>query len=136
LVALALFAQLALARLALRADLSRAFFLGDPIDLRCAARARFGFPCPTCGVTRGTGLALHGEWGAAFHLFPAAPLAILGVLVASVAFAVLAWLEKRRDPRRAAFRAALRSSLLFFAVALATVWLGDWALRVSGLRVA
>src|SRR3954447_23921702 len=92
-IALSLMAQLALTRLALRADLSRAFFLGDPIDLSCSARARFGFPCPTCGVTRSTGLALHGQWSAAFHLFPAAPLAILGVVVAAVAFAVLAWLE-------------------------------------------
>ena len=133
-IALALIAQLALTRLALRADLSRAFFLGDPIDLSCSARARFGFPCPMCGVTRSIGLALHGQWGDAFHLFPAAPLAILGVVVAAVALAVLAWLEKRGDPRRGAFRAALRASLLFFALILAVVWLGDW-LRVTGLRV-
>jgi hypothetical protein len=128
--ALTLLAQLAALRLVLGADLSRAYFLGHAIDLSCAARARWGIPCPTCGVTRSLGLALHGRLVDAFRLFPAAPLAVFGLLCLAFALLALAWVERRGSASaREALASGIRFGSLAYAAAGAVIWLVDWLLR-------
>ena len=43
---------------------------------RCPVLLAFGVPCPTCGVTRATRLALHGDFAGATHLHPLVWLAV------------------------------------------------------------
>ena len=37
---------------------------------RCPLLTLTGIPCPTCGITRATRLALHGDFGAATRMHP------------------------------------------------------------------
>jgi hypothetical protein len=63
--------------------------LFTPIPWPCALRVVTGLPCPTCGMTRATRLALHGDFAAATHMHPlwfvVAPA--LGALVIAEAIA-------------------------------------------------
>ncbi len=36
----------------------------------CPLRVALGIPCPSCGLTRATRLALHGDFAGATHLHP------------------------------------------------------------------
>ena len=40
----------------------------------CPTAFFFGVPCPGCGLTRATLALLHGDWRAALHFHPLAPL--------------------------------------------------------------
>ena len=40
-------------------------YFGQPVQL-CAFKGLTGFPCPTCGLTRGTLCLLHGQPGSAW----------------------------------------------------------------------
>jgi hypothetical protein len=85
----AILAQLGVLCLALRADTEHAYLFGYRLPTLCALRATLGLPCPTCGLTRALGLTLHGELGAAWQLFPAAPLLVLSLAAFGVALLVL-----------------------------------------------
>jgi hypothetical protein len=51
----------------------------------CPIQLAFGIPCPTCGITRATRLALHGDLAAATHMHPLVWLAVpVVVLLASL----------------------------------------------------
>jgi hypothetical protein len=133
---LALLAQLGILHVVLRATESQAYFLGHPIGLACAVRARLGVPCPGCGVTRALGLSLHGQIEDALRLFPAAPLAVFGV--ASFALVLLTYSAVARwgsAARGAQIARGIRALGVAYACALIAVWLGDWTLRLAGLRV-
>jgi hypothetical protein len=55
-----------------------------PVSWPCPVRLVFGIPCPTCGITRATRLALHGELAEATQMHPLVWLAVpvvLGFLV-------------------------------------------------------
>ena len=65
------------------------YFNGQALDWACSVRQTFGFPCPTCGLTRSVLLTLHGHLGAAFEVNPGGPLVVLGLaLLAALMFAV------------------------------------------------
>ena len=85
---LAIALHAAVAWLVLRADEARVYVLGRPIGWVCGLRSRLGLPCPTCGMTRSVVLSLHGEVGRAWHVAPAGPVALFGLL--ALAGAVLA----------------------------------------------
>ena len=134
---LALLAQLWIAREVLTADDARAYFLGRPIGLACGFRARFGVPCPGCGITRAIAFAIHGNVAHAWRLFPAAPLAILGLAGLAVALLELAWLEWRGvGPWPARAERWIRAVSVAYAGATATVWLGEWALRAGAAMLS
>ncbi len=95
LTALAIVLQLLLARTVLSADASTAYFLGRPIPVLCGLRAHFGSPCPTCGMTRGMALTLHGQLAAAWHVHPGAPL-LTGLWLGLAGGLVVAALQARR----------------------------------------
>ncbi len=44
--------------------------LFSPVPWPCPLRIVTGLPCPTCGMTRATRLALHGDFASATHMHP------------------------------------------------------------------
>ncbi len=129
---LAILVQLAAMRLVLSTDERTAAFLGHPMVLHCAVLARFGKPCPACGATRGFIFALHGQWRAAWHLFPAAPLGVGGITVLACALLALGWLHARRLTRTAArWQSVLRGASVAYAAGAAAIWLGAWIVQVA-----
>ncbi|HEY5147965.1 MAG TPA: DUF2752 domain-containing protein [Polyangiaceae bacterium] len=128
---LALVAQVVVARIALAADDERVYVFGRPVGLVCGFHARFGVPCPGCGITRGVAFAVHGDLARAWHFYPAAALGVVGLVVLATSLFVLAALEWRSMGRwpRYARRWLLRASLAY-AGAATVVWLAAWTVRV------
>ena len=128
----AILADALIARGILRADETTVWVLGRPIGWVCALRSRLGLPCPTCGLTRGLVLSLHGEWARAWHIAPAAPVAVCGLLAVS---AGLLWLSATQvmgaSRWEAGTKSILRYSTLAYAAAAIVVWLGGWAASLS-----
>lgn len=117
----------ALARVLLAADLERVYFLGKPILVACAFRRATGLPCPTCGLSRSTVLALHGNLAAAWHVMPAGPVLVLGALgiaLALLGYAVVA--PSRRPASQAAARRWITRASLAYGTAAVVMWLGGW----------
>ena len=126
-MALVILAQAALIRLLFMADEARVFLLGRPLDLTCAFRARFGLPCPGCGMTRSIVLAVHGELWRAWRIAPGGAISVTVALAFAVGLAILSVLRLRGSPTTAAFRLYfLRYALLAAGVVIA-VWSGGWA---------
>src|ERR1035438_9417441 len=88
--------ELVVINLAFAADSDFVYFLGRRINVACAARQRLGVPCPTCGLTRGFVLTVHGRVGEAWRLSPTGPLAVGGILGMSIVLLIFATLERRR----------------------------------------
>ncbi len=87
----------------------------------CAFKRLTGFACATCGLTRSVMALGRGDWGEAFHWYPAA------ALVAALLPAVALW-----DLRRA-WSGEAYPSLLNSRAARISVWvllLAVWALQV------
>ena len=90
-----LLVQLALVRALASANAERVFVLGRELHWDCWFRQEFGFPCPTCGMTRSVLLSLRGELGEAVQLNPAGPLLVLGLILFSLAMLFLMLLQQR-----------------------------------------
>ena len=88
-VAAALLMQLGLLRALAAADMTRVWFVGHELQMGCWFRQHFGFPCPACGMTRSVIMTLHGNFASAWHLNPAGPLGVAGLILFSIA---LLWL--------------------------------------------
>ena len=88
-VGAALWLQLGLARAFASANMGEVFVAGRALHWDCLFKQRFGFPCPTCGMTRSFLLALHGNLGQAFELNPAGLLLLLGLALFSGAMFLL-----------------------------------------------
>lgn len=136
---LAILLQAALARIVLRADETRVYFLEHPLNWVCALRERFGLPCPTCGLTRSVILTLHGQLGRAWHIAPGGPALTLGVLFVAGGILVLAAVElsaanRQDDGRRRLeekIKIGLQSGALAWAGVSTVVWLAGWAAQFS-----
>ncbi len=65
--------------------------LFSPVPWPCAMRLITGQPCPTCGMTRATRFALHGDFANAAHMHPlwfvVLPALAAVVIAEGVAFA-------------------------------------------------
>ena len=119
-------ADAALGRVLLTADPERVYFLGKPLAAACAFRLATGLPCPTCGLSRSTVLALHGNLGAAWRVMPAGPVLVWGALGIAVA---LLWVAAVAPARRArGWRWITRGGLAYGAAAVLT-WLGGWTVQ-------
>ena len=135
---LAILVQAVLARVLLQADETRVYVLGHALDWVCALRARFGLPCPTCGLTRSVILTLHGQVSRAWHVAPGGPPLTLGVLLVALGILALAavelssnraagdgnWLEKR-------MKTGLQTGALAWAGISTVVWLAGWVSQFS-----
>ena len=137
LVGCSIVVQCALMRLLLTADAARVYFLGRPILWECGLRAKYGLPCPTCGMTRSVVLALHGEWTAAWQMSPGGVAAVLGMLLGIAAAWALALTQWRRaNDWEAAVGRAIRRAAPVYGAAAATVWLAGWVVAFqSALRM-
>ena len=69
-------AHLAVLPLALGADRDFVYFRGEALPEACSLRRVFGVPCPTCGMTRGVVLALHGRVGDSAATNASAPVLV------------------------------------------------------------
>ncbi len=118
------------ARFALRADDTYVYFLGRPVGITCWMRTHLGIPCPTCGLSRGLVLSLHGKWGAAWHLFPAAPLALAGALLLASALLAVAALQASGSPFAVTLGRPVRKAGLLWAAVTVLVWIGGWLTQV------
>jgi Protein of unknown function (DUF2752) len=107
------------ARLALTADASRVYCFGHPISWECSLR-RVGLPCPTCGITRSIVMALHGEFGAAWHMAPGGPVLLAGVLLAAVVLLIGA-------ARQTTLPRWIKPAGALYATAALAIWLIGWA---------
>jgi hypothetical protein len=87
---------------------------------RCPFLALTGLPCPTCGLTRATRLALHGELGAATRMHPLWFAVVPACAVVGVAEMVSFWREGAWGS--VVEHRATRWVGLVLAVALVVVW--------------
>lgn len=128
----AVLVQLSALRLCFDATPSRSFFLGHPLDVRCVVFATFGVPCPMCGVTRGVVLALHGAVADALRVFPAAPIAVGGLVAFGISLLLLGAAERQgRLALAASLGRWIRSSTVASAALTVAVWLAHWVSVVA-----
>ena len=122
-----LLAALVSARALASATTERVYVLGYETHWTCFFRQLFALPCPGCGLTRGSLLALDGRISEAFALNPAAPLFVFGVIVFAAALLALALLRRARSPLAAALlRQRLRTGVRLYGALLGAVLLVNW----------
>ncbi len=124
---LAILAQAAAVRLLLTADPSRVYFLGRPVDVECVFRARFGVPCPGCGMTRSVVMALHGQFGQAWLAAPGGAVLVAALLAAAAGLAILTVLRAAGSPTADSFGLRFRRYALVAAGLVVSVWGAGWA---------
>jgi hypothetical protein len=96
----------------------------------CPSALLFGVPCPGCGLTRATVAMLHGDFTAALHLHPLAP--VLVPLFGGALFLVL--FDYVRGPERPRATPAWwtsRAATIAFSGLLVAL-LGVWVARFAG----
>ena len=127
--------ELLVINLAFTADSDFVYFLGQRINIACAARQRFGVPCPTCGLTRGFVLTVHGTVREAWRLSQTGPLAVGGILGMGIALLIFASLERRRTPAQlAGIKRWVQTSALAYAGMATLVWVCSWISVVTRLK--
>ena len=127
--------ELAAAALLLTADDDFVYFLGRRINIVCALRQRFGFPCPTCGLTRGFVLTVHGHVGEAWRLSPTGPLAAVGIFGMGVALVIFAALERRRTPAQLVeVKRWVQNGALTYGGVATLIWICSWISVVTNIR--
>jgi disulfide bond formation protein DsbB len=76
------------------ADARGVWFLGAHFGSACYFQERWGFPCPTCGMTRSVLLTLHGHFATALAVNPAGPLWVAAALaLAATLVAAKRWVR-------------------------------------------
>jgi hypothetical protein len=119
--------ELAVTGLLFTADDDFVYFLGRRINVVCAARQRFGIPCPTCGLTRGFVLTVHGRIREGWSLSPTGPLAAIGILGMGVALLSFAAIERRRTPRQvASAKRWVQVGALTYGGLGTLIWVASW----------
>ena len=123
LLLLSLFAARAFAS----ATTERVYVLGYETHWACLFRQLFALPCPGCGLTRGSLLALDGRISEAFALNPAAPLFVFGTALLAAALLALPLVRRTRSPLAAAqLRLRLRTGVRLYGALLGAVLLVNW----------
>jgi hypothetical protein len=132
----AILAQLAAAAVALRADDLRVYAFGRPLAIACGVKARTGLPCPTCGLSRGVALSLHGDWARAWQFSPLGPLLVGGLAASAAALLGLALAQRFRPGAAGRVKSALGRAAVAYAGAATAIWLASWASTLAAaLRV-
>jgi hypothetical protein len=134
LVGALLLLQLVIVRLFASATTERAYLFGRALHWDCWFKQHFGFPCPTCGMTRSVLLSLQGQFREAAGLNPAGLLLVLGLVAFSFALIFLMLYRQRRAPHAAgAFHRRIRLGASAYGslvvVVLFAHWLGEIASR-------
>lgn len=84
LAAIFLFLGLVVLRVATWADANQVWLFGRQLHWGCWFKEHYGFPCPTCGMTRSVILTMHGDFHNAFQLNPAGPFFIAGLILVAI----------------------------------------------------
>jgi hypothetical protein len=92
---------------------------GDAASAICLSRRLFHLPCPGCGMTRAFAHLAKGEWSAAMHDHPLAPLVALELMLG---WSVWGLAMRKGQPLRLPFR--VEALLVANAAALIALWLG------------
>lgn len=127
-----LLAELAATSLLFTADQDFVYFLGHRINYVCAARQRYGIPCPTCGLTRGFVLTVHGKARDAWRLSPTGPLAAVGMFGMGALLLLYAALQQRGRMDR--FRRSIRAGVLAYASVGTLIWAVSWVATVIKIK--
>jgi hypothetical protein len=120
-----LFLGLILLRVAAWADASQVWLFGRQLNWGCWFKEHYGFPCPTCGMTRSVILTMHGDFHNAFLLNPAGPFLIAGLLlVALIALRLpMAGLKEIKSRQ-------LALGLSLYGWVFVCVMLGQWTFKL------
>ena len=127
--------ELAVVRACFDATTAGVSFLGRALPWDCAVRTRLGIPCPTCGITRGIVLAVHGHPVDAWTLSPGGVTALAGVAALALALVLLGARQWYGGGTAAA--RWLRRGALVWAGVTGVVWAAGWMVAVfSALRMS
>lgn len=130
-----LLAELAATSLLFSADQDFVYFLGHRINYVCAARQRYGIPCPTCGLTRGFVLTVHGKARDAWRLSPTGPLAAVGMFGMGALLLIYAALQQRRGRVQLSWmRRYVRAGALAYASVGTLIWAVSWVATVIKMK--
>lgn len=112
-------------RVAAWADANQVWLFGRQLHWGCWFREHYGFPCPTCGMTRSVILTIHGDFHNAFLLNPAGPFLIAGVLLAVIIALRLPLIGLKEIKSR-----QLALGLSLYGWVFVCVLLGQWTLKI------
>jgi hypothetical protein len=119
-------------RLFFDADEQQTRFLGRPIGTACWFKARFGIPCPNCGMTRSAILASRGEILRAARIAPGGPALVICLLAIGAAVASLGAIQRwGRAAQVLRAQSAVRSIVIACGIVAASVWIGGWIVEVA-----
>ena len=80
---------------------------GEELMLPCMNKQLFGIDCPGCGTQRAASLLLHGDFAAAYAMFPAIYSTILLFLLLGLHF-----LDKRRSYQKIIIVVAILNAVI------------------------
>jgi Protein of unknown function (DUF2752) len=124
--------QLAIVRAFASATQERAYLFGRELHWDCWIKQRFGFPCPTCGMTRSVLLSLHGQFGEAVALNPAGLLLVAGLVLFSLALLFLMFYRQRHTSLAAgAVQRRIRRGASVYGSLLVLVLFAHWFVEVA-----
>ncbi|MFP4356434.1 MAG: DUF2752 domain-containing protein [Phycisphaerae bacterium] len=87
----------------------------------CGLKKKYGYPCPTCGMTRGFRAMAHGQVRASFGYHPFAP----------VLFAATAAVAAAGTVQAVTGKALLSRTRVWWWILLANGVLAGWAIKVA-----
>ena len=120
-----LFLGLVVLRVAAWADANQVWLFGKQLNWGCWFREHYGFPCPTCGMTRSVILTMHGDLHHAILLNPAGPFLIAGLLLVAIIALRLPLTGLKEIKSR-----QLALGLSLYGWVFVCVMLGQWTLKL------
>ena len=119
-------------RLLFDADEQQTRFLGRPVGTACWFKARFGIPCPNCGMTRSAILASRGEILRAARIAPGGPALVICLLTVGAAVTSLGAIQRLgRAAQVLRAQSAMRVVVIACGSVAASVWIGGWMVEVA-----
>lgn len=112
-------------RMAAWADGSQVWLFGRQLHWGCWFKEHYGFPCPTCGMTRSVILTMHGDFHNAFLLNPAGPFLIAGLILVGIISLRLPLIGLKEIKSR-----QLALGLSLYGWVFVCVMLGQWTFRL------
>ena len=120
-----LFLGLVLLRVAAWADVNQVWLFGSQLHWGCWFKEHYGFPCPTCGMTRSVILTMHGNLDNAFLLNPAGPILIAGLILVGIISLRLPLIGLKEIKSR-----QLALGLSLYGWVFVCVMLGQWTFKL------
>ena len=107
------------------------WFMGHAFGSACWVRARFGIPCPNCGMSRSLILSAHGEFARAWRLAPGGPAMVATAALTSLILGALGLaIVSRRPAVVSKVQHASRVAVVAGTIVSTSVWLAGWGFAV------